>query len=420
MTETANSIKRKRIVIVGAGFGGVYAFRRLHRYFHRNPLIELVLVNPQNYFLFTPLLHEVATGGVEPGHIVEPLREVLGCCLSDFWQTTVTKVQLANKTLETSLGQLPYDYLVLASGAETNFYGTPGAAEYALTLKTLGDAIRLRNHCIDTFERASKIADQATLQRELSFVVVGGGPTGVELIAELAEFVGDAFARVYPRTLLQNVSLTLVHAGDELIPQFPSRLRQKSQAVLERKGIKVRLGATVQAVDREGVVLKDGNRIEASTVIWVAGVRPTHPIFDTELQHDDWNRLIVNNLLQLERYPEVSVLGDTAAVHDSHGHALPALAQVAVQQATTVGDNIAATIKGKSPQPFRYHHRGDLLSLGQWMAVGEIGGFPFAGHLAWWIWRTVYLSKVLSFRKKLEVALDWTLDLFSPRDISKL
>lgn len=410
-----------KIVILGAGFGGTYAFKQLHRFFHRQKKIELILVNRKNYFLFTPLLHEVATGGVSPENVTEPLRKVIGCCLHDFYLATVKSINLDKKEVTTTLGPITYDYLVIALGAETNFYDVPGARDYSFTLKSLEDAVRLKNHFIVTLEQASKINDELELTKLLTFVVIGGGPTGVELAAEMADFFYGTFNRLYPPDLIGKIRIVLVQAGSELLPAFSPPLRRKSLEILKKKKIEVRLNTVVTSVGQDFIQFKNGEKLATRTPIWVAGIKPALPLFQPEPVKDDRGRLVVNPTLELKGYAGVFALGDLASYRDQQtGLALPPLAQVATKQATVVARNIYCLIKAKSCQPFIYRHRGDLISLGRWLAIGEISKFSFSGHLAWWLWRTVYLSKLIAWPKKVKVAVDWTLNLFMPRDTSEL
>lgn len=412
--------KQIRVVILGAGFGGVYAFKGLHKFFHRDPNVQLVLVNNKNYFLFTPLLHEVATGGVSRENVVEPLRKVLGCCLAEFYLAEVERIDLREKRVITTCGDLDYDYLVVALGAETNFYGTPGVEEHSFGLKSLEDAVRLKNSFIEKFEKASAISDKEKLDALLCFVVVGGGPTGVELVSEMAELFYETFGRYYRNSVAARVKIILLQSASELLPHFPKKFREKSLEVLKNKKIEVRLGVKVKSVDAVSIELTSGERIFTETTVWVAGVKPRYIKFDQEVEKGNDGRIVVNEFLQMKLRPEVFVLGDMAKFITPDEKALPMLAQVASKEGVSVAKHISNMLSGKTLTPFFYHHSGDLISLGQWMAAAEIKSFFFWGHFTWWFWRTIYLYKLISFQKKIKVAVDWTLTLFSPRDISQL
>ena len=413
-----------KILIVGNGFGGIYTLKNLHKFFHRDKRVRFSLVGGKNYFLFTPLLHEVATGGINASNITEPIRKVLGCCLHEFYLGKAEFVNTAERTVRAGNHLIPYDYLVLAPGAETNFYNIPGAEKYSLPLKSVGDAIKIKNHCIAQMERASHTEDGNERKKMLRFVVVGGGPTGVELAAELEEFIKETFSRYYPPKIIADASIVLVQKDRELVPHFGPRVRQKGLRALEKKGITVMLGSAVKEVGVSYIFLDKNMKIFTETVIWVAGIKPARIKFDGKATQSPDGRLIVDQYLRLENYRNIFALVDFASFAQKNREniyvPLPALAQVAEKQARAVAKNIQLAVAGKAPKAFRYRHTGNLISLGQWMAVGEMLNFTISVRVTWWIWRTVYLSKLISWRKKARVAMDWTMNLFSPRDISEL
>lgn len=413
--------KKTRIVILGAGFGGVYTYKQLHKVFHHDKNVELVMVSRTNYFLFTPLLHEVATGSIDPENIVEPIRKVLGCCLADLHVTDVESVSLKEKYIETVNGRINYDYLVVGLGSTSNFFGLPGAEEHCLTLKNLDDAKRIKNRCIDVCEQALHITDEQERKKILRMVIIGGGPTGVELAAEMIEFFHSTLEKYFcDKNIRRDAEVVLVHRDAELLPMFSLPLRKKSLEILRKKGIRVFMSTEVVAVDEQGVHCKNGNLIETASAIWTAGIQPVQVNLQGEIVKNKNGTIPVETTLNMKDYPEVFVLGDMAGYIDPQTQkSLPALAQVAVKEADCVANNIIALIEGKLLQPLVYHHKGSFVSLGQWMAMGELSHFSFTGHLAWWLWRTIYLSKLISWQKKLKVALNWSVNLFSPRDISK-
>lgn len=413
--------KKIKIIIVGNGFGGTYTLKNLHKFFHKDPRVEIALIGEKNYFLFTPLLHEVATGDINPENIIEPIRKVFGCCISDFYLGQAREINLANKTIKVGEQILSYDYLVLAPGAETNFYNIPGAEQHTLTLKTLEDAIKIKNHIIDQMERASHIVDREQRKNILNFIIVGGGPTGVELAGELHEFIRESFSKYYKKEIIEDTSITLIQKSSELLPSFGEKMRTKSLEVLKKKKVKVLLNTAVKEVNNSYIILNNNEKIETENVFWVAGIKPRQIKFVGNVLTTSNGRIIVNKYLQLQDHKEIFALGDNAAFQtENKENVLPALAQVAEKEAKILAENIYNIIKNKELKPFVYKSSGSLISLGRWMAIGEILGITFSGGLAWWIWRTVYLSKLISFRKKIKVATDWTLNIFSPRDISEL
>lgn len=440
----------KRIVVLGAGFGGVYVARDLQSRIRNERWsgvrtgmsdVQVAVISRENYFLFTPLLHEVATGGLAPHTIVEPLRAVLGDRV-DVRVGEVQRVRLADHVVETTAGEVPYDRLVIALGAETNFYGITGAAEHCLELKNMGDAIKLKRRAIDSFEAAARAATDEEREALLRFVVVGGGPTGVELAAELAEFIEGSLLPMYRASLHgAKPTVTMLQAGPELLPPFAPVTRVRALSALRRRGVDVRLNATVTAVDAEGVTLAGGERLPSRAVIWVAGVKPSALSFDAEVSRDRGGRIIVDQYMRLAGHDDVFVLGDIACSIPSGGTVpLPPFAQVAESQAKFVAAEIAAEVSAlpddvaaatyrdatadaaKQPRrkPFVYRSRGSLVSLGQWEAAAEIGRFRFWGRFAWWLWRTIYLTKFLSRRKKFLIALQWTINLVTPRDATRI
>ena len=411
--------KSVKIVIVGNGFGGIYTLKYLDKIFKKDKNVEITLVGEKNYFLFTPLLHEVATGSINPANIIESIHEVLGRCLSNFYLGKAEFVNLEEKELSVGEYKLPYDYLILAPGAETNYYNIKGAEENSFSLKSLENAIKIKNHLIVTLDRASHIKDRNERRKKLSFVIVGGGPTGVELSAEMAEFLRGTFSYYCNPEIIEDISITLIQKDKNLLPQLNPKIREKSLSVLKKYGINVIFGKKVVEINPSYVLLESGEQVLAETVIWVAGIKPKNIKFSAEINQTESGKILVNDFLQLPQYPNVFALGDVAAFTKKEGRALPALAQVAQKSGKAVATNIERLIQHKHPIPFSYTHSGDLISLGKWMAVGGIHGFNISGKFTWWLWRTVYLFKLISFKKKVKVALDWTVNLFAPRDISQ-
>ncbi|MCC6290573.1 NAD(P)/FAD-dependent oxidoreductase [Candidatus Nomurabacteria bacterium] len=389
-----------KIVIVGGGFGGAYTARYLRR-FANSGQVEVTLINRNNYFLFTPLLHEVATGGLSEHSVIEPIREIFHRSHVRFVQAEVKKIDPKKKSVLTSAGKISYDYLVLSTGAETNYYDTPGAEKYSYTLKNLSDAVTLRKQIINNYESG-----------KTKFVVIGGGATGVELAAELIEFLRDTLLRYQEAARLgEETSVTLVCASEELIPQFPLELRRIAHETLSKKGVTIKANSRVTEVHKSGIKLADGSNIESETVIWVAGVRPSASILPSPDNKPPNDRLKIDEYLRVLDEDNIFALGDNSGT-------FPMLAQVAVQEAHTVAKNLMATIKGRPLRPFHYKERGLLISLGQWSAAGRLFGGVYHGRLMWWLWRTIYLFNFLSWRKRFRIAAEWTINLFSRRDIS--
>lgn len=412
-------MKKERIVILGAGFAGIYTYLSLVKKLAKEEA-EILIINKTNYFLFTPMLHEVATGGLGSRHVVESVRSIIYKSCADLIVAEVEKVDLEGKIVFTDRGRVEFDYLVIALGATTNFYGIPGAEEHCLVLKNLAEAIELRNRLISNFEEASSVANKEERQKMLSFAVIGGGPTGVELVAEMADLFFDTFKKYYKGHICrEDISLYLVNKGPELAPMFDKSLRKKSLKVLTEKGVTVLLNKDVKEVTGDAIVFADGSQIEATHKIWTAGVKPNFFEFAQDVEKDASGRIVADEYLRVKSFPNVFVLGDIACVMDKNEKPVQMLAQVAVKQGVLAGKNIFATLRGKKLEKFTYHSRGSLMSLGQWQAIGRVMGINWSGPLAWWIWRTVYLFNFAYWPNRIKIAVDWTINIFSPRDVTK-
>jgi NADH:ubiquinone reductase (H+-translocating) len=414
-----NTKEKKKIVILGGGFAGLYTYKSLYKYFSKDE-IDVTIVNKTNYFLFTPLLHEVATSGLEHHSVVESIRQLIYKTNDHLHVAEVTSVDCEKQVVKTTLTEIPYDILVVAMGATTNFFNAPGAEEHSMVLKDLQDAIKMRRMFIQAFESASEIKDIDARKKELSFAIIGGGATGVELVSEASDLFMHTFKRYYRNTINCNdVSLYLINQGSEVLSVFHSSLRKTALSVLQKSGVKVMLNTGVKEVKKDGLVLSDDSILPVSHVIWTAGVKPNPPMFTHDVEKDKGGRVVVDATLQIPSCPNVFVIGDMASLQGPDGRALPMLAQVAERQGMHTGYNIKRLVKGKKLAPFIYHSRGSLASLGRWNAVADVGGIRFTGMFAWFMWRTAYLFKFLSGSKRLKIALDWTINIFYPHDITK-
>ena len=396
-------------------------------------------MNRTNSFLFTPLLHEVATGALDPRTVAEPLREIFVHTGVKIVQGWVESIRAADRTImvksEHESTPLKYDYLVVATGAETNFYGIPGAKENALPLKSLADAELIRDRVIDAFEQAI-LADDPSKRRELlSFAIVGGGATGVEVAAELAEFVCGMVRRYYggahcrpddPRHCRpEEPSISLIHAGKELLEQFSPVLRRAAMDNLEKKHVSIRLASTVASISKNGLILATGESFPASIIIWSAGVKANIPKFDDVSPTLIGGRIAVDSCFRMIGADRIFAMGDVAAYIEavsagSASKSLPQLAQVAQSESKTVASNILALVYGRPLRDFHFHSKGSMVSVGQWFAIGEIYSIKIAGRFAWWMWRTIYLFKFASWKKRVRIGFEWFLEMFFPRDITKI
>lgn len=408
-----------KILILGGGFGGLYAALELDRRLGGDPSVDITLINRDNFFLFTPMLHEVAASDLDLTDIVSPVRKILRH--ASFLEATVERVDLASRTVTVSHGRdrhehtLAYDYLVVALGSTTNFYGLPGLEERALTMKSLSDAVRLRNRLIAQLEEADTECADAHRDQLLTFVVAGGGFAGVETIAGVNDFVRDAL-RYYPRARKGGVRMVLVHPGAVILPELGEKLGAYAQRKLAERGIEIHTNARVERVAGDTVVLSNGMEIGSATLVWTAGTSP-HPLIANLPCERNRGRLCVNEYLEVGGWPGVYALGDCALVPDTRGGGFhPPTAQHALREGRVVARNIAAAIRGGKRAAFAFGGLGQLAAIGHRTGVAKILGFTFSGFFAWWLWRTIYLSKLPRFEKKVRVAMNWTLDLFFRKD----
>ena len=421
---------KPHIVILGAGFGGVYLAQRLVSQVKAGE-IDVTIVNRTNYFLFTPLLHEVATGSLSATSVAEPLREVFAHSGIHSIQADIISIKSTAKMVVTSIGSIEYDYLVIATGAETNYYGIPGAEKFTLPLKNLSDADRIRARIINTFECAVREGNTTDRLSTLSYAVVGGGATGVETAAELAEFVYSVVARYYHDTNCkpgdpgscapEEPTVTLVHTGTELLQQFDPILRRAAAQRLIDIGVKLQFGSAVTSVTRDGLMLANNTTIPARTIIWAAGVKAHIPHFDDMEPTLFAGRLAVNEFFQITGNERIFACGDVAGYRadpDPTKPPLPMLAQVATRQADTIAYNIHASINEKTLHSFTYHSKGSMVSVGTWFAIGQVMSLRLSGKFTWWMWRTIYLFKFASWKKRFRIMFEWTIGAFYTRDIT--
>ncbi len=410
----------KQIVILGAGFGGVYTAVHLLKRIKREDNLQVILINKTNYFLFAPMLHEVATGGLNRSNIVQPIREILQHPNFDFLRCTVQTIDTQKKIITTEKSTLTYDYLVIALGAENDFYDIPGAKEHALPLKTLHDAVAIRNHVLDVLEYSAAMLKVKRNDPNLTFAIVGAGPTGVEVAGELAEFIDQNLKRNYPhlREYGRKIYLIQKHAG--IMPFIANKSREAAVKRLQKEKVSIITNAAVTKVTKSGIEINNKEKIATNTVIWTSGVKPTS-ITTKPKTTNDRGYFPVNAQLRVEGVQDIYALGDCALlINPADNKQVPALAQVAVRQAEITAKNILHEIRKEPLESFIFKPSGLLVSVGKRFAVADIYGIKFKGFVAWWLWRTIYLSKLVGWRNKLQVAYDWTLNLFFPRDTTQI
>ncbi len=413
----------KRIVILGAGFAGMNVARHLER-FAANDELAVTIVNRENYMLFTPMLPEVSSGSIEPRHIAPAVRAVLRKTAFELGDVTNVDLERRTVTVERSRNDgaatLPFDHLVVALGAENSTHGVPGAAEHSFPLKTLPDAVALRDVTITALENAATTPDAAARAGLTTFVVVGGGFTGVEAAGELLAFLRRA-ARLYPRIAREDVRVVLIAGSARLLEQLPPELGKLAQRMLAGRGIEIVFGDQVASVDERGISLASGKRYDTRCVVWSAGVRPAPLAAHLGLPLSKHHAIRVNPDLSVVDRPGMWALGDCAEIPTPEGGTYPQTAQHAVHEALRLARNLVAAVRGRPTQPYAYRTLGMMASLGAHEGLAEIGGrLTISGLAGWFLWRTYYLSQLPGYDRKARVMLDWTLDIRFPQDIASV
>jgi NADH:ubiquinone reductase (H+-translocating) len=393
----------RRVVIVGAGFGGLSAAKALAR-----APVEVVVIDERNYHLFQPLLYQVATAGLSPADIAGPIRGILARQKNArVVLGRVVGVDVGRRVVKLQDRDLPYDYLVLATGARHAYFGHDEWAVVAPGLKTIDDATRVRRKILIAFEQAENEPDAAERRRLMTFVIVGGGPTGVEMAGAIAELARVALASDFHFIDPAMSRIILVEAGPRLLPAFPEQLSEVARRSLTRLGVEVRLGSPVTDCTIDGVMI-GSERIECRTIVWAAGVAASPAAEWLAAEHDRLGRVMVKGDLTLPNHPDIFVIGDTAVVHDEAGHPLPGVAPVAKQEGTYAAKLIRARLANQPPlPPFRYRNYGNLATIGRTAAVVDFGFMRLTGFLAWVVWCVVHIYFLIGFRNRVAVAFDW-------------
>ena len=410
-----------RVLILGGGFGGIYAAIELERALRSRDDVNITLVTRDNYFLFTPMLHEVAASDLEMNAIINPIRKLLRRVKT--FTGNIETINLERRCVAISHGfdrhvhELSYDHLIIALGSSTNFLGLQGLQDVALTIKTLDDAIELRNRLITHLEEANSECAAGERQPLLTFVVVGAGFAGVETLGGIHDFLRDAI-RFYPNLTPEFVHTVLISSEAFILPELGSKLGAYAQRKLAARGVEIITRTRVTAV-RDGLVeLSDGRTIPATTLIWAAGNAPTPLVAGLPVPKSG-GRILVNEYLEVDGFTGVWALGDCASIPDRKtGGFHPPTAQHAIREGRCVARNVVADIVGGRKKPFRFSTLGRLAAIGRRSGVANVFGINFSGFLAWWLWRTIYLFKLPRLEKKMRVALDWTLDLCFAKDFA--
>lgn len=395
------------VVVIGAGFGGLHAVQKL-----AGKPVRVTLIDKRNYHLFQPLLYQVATAGISPHEIAYPVRAIFKKQKNfSFLMTRVNGVDFEQKCVLTEHGEIAYDFLVIAAGASVNYFGNASLEHNALPLKDVNDAVELRNHVLQMFELAAQEQDAQKRQGLLTFVAVGGGPTGVESAGALSELTRLVLQRDYPGFDLSSVRVLLFEGSDHILANLPDGLQQSAIDALTAKRVEVHLAAKVKEYDGQVITLIDGTQIPCSTVLWSAGVKAASLMGKLGLVQGNLGRVKVLSTLQLSAYPNVYVIGD-AAYLEENGKPLPMVAPVAMQQGEQAVGNILATLAQKPLKPFKYKDLGSMATIGRNAAVALSYGMQFHGFMAWVVWLFVHLIGLIGFRNRLIVLINWTWDYF--------
>ena len=436
MNRSQLARKKKKIVILGGGFAGVECTRQLESKFGNDPEVELVMVSEDNFLLFTPMLPQVASGMIETRHIVLPIRTI--CKKTKFYEGRIKNIDPFGKlvnlwgTGDKRSISIHYDFLVVALGSETNFFGMADVEKNSFTMKTLNDAVMLRNRIIDMLEQAENETNPILRKSFLNFVVAGGGFAGIETAGELMDLILDA-RKHYHSIHKDDLKVVVIEALPMILPGFNEKLAEFAKQKLIERGIDIKLQTAITSFDGNEVTTKsidqnpkdplDESKVDSirtKTLIWTAGVTPVSTIQRSMLKTDR-GKVIVNDYLEVQDFPGVFAIGDCALfLNPETKRPFPPTAQIAEAQAKTAAKNLIALIKNSKKEKFEYHSKGQMAIIGKRSGIATFLGMNISGFWAWLIWRSVYLSKIPTLDKQIRVLLDWVIDLFFDRDISRL
>ena len=396
------------VVIIGAGFGGMEVARGLAK-----ASVRITLIDRHNYHLFQPLLYQVAIAGLVPSQIAYPLRTIFRKQKNlTFQMGEVTAIDFDARYVKTNGSVIAYDYLVLAVGGQTNFFGNHSVEQYGFQLKNIESAINTRNHLLNIFEQASREVDADVRKAMLTFVVVGGGPTGVETAGALAELITHVLAKDYPHMDLRDERVLLLEAGPSVMASYPDELRKATTDLLRKKKVEVLVNTKLVDYNGRTITLGDGGQINAHTLIWTAGVKAAEMLDELEVEQAGSGRVRVAASLQIKDHAEVFVIGDAAYLENGNGQPLPMLSTVAIQQGKVTAQNIQKMIRGEKPEAFHYKDPGLLATIGRNAAVARIWGLSFSGFIAWLIWVFLHIFRLIGFRNRLLVLINWEWEYF--------
>jgi len=416
----------RRLIVLGGGFGGLDVVRAIGRSSHARGYWDTLLVDKENFFQFNPLLPAVAVGAVETRHIVYPLRDMARLRRIRFAKNKALDIDLTRRELRLHNNLYePFDVLVLAIGSVTNYYGVPGAAEHTRPFKSLVDAMTLRARVVELFEMAEQAETESQRRRLLSFAVVGGGVTGVEVAAELMDMARDTLLPKYPSLSSADLSVTIIEGGERAVRTARPEHSRYVERFLAQRGVRLRLNCRVARVEEKRLHFEDGGSLDAFTLVWTAGVHPPDLVRNLPLQHTRDGRLVVDDQMRVVT-PEgttldhVRAIGDSAAFTTPGGDVSPTIAQSAVAMGAWLGDALVREATGRPTRPFTLETTGYIISLGKHSSVVHVFGLSLSGKLAWLMWAGAYLVKMVGFRKQIEVGIDHITHLFFEHDTSQI
>ncbi len=419
----SNSTSVKKILILGGGFGGITALRKIEKKFQKEP-VEITIVSTENFFLFTPMLPQVASGLLHPSNISTPIRHF--CKKAKFLQATVDSIDLdqqlitIQRSFDNKVRTLEYDYLILALGGQSNFFKNDNLEKHSFSMKSIEDAIAVRNHVILMLEQAAQTGNYELQRTLLTFVVIGGGFAGVETISEINQFVKRSISKSYPSINPKNINMILISSRDRILPEINEKLSKKAWDFLEKDGIDILKNTKADDAGEEYVMLSNGGKLSCATLIWTGGITMNKVVSELKCEHGTNGRILVDEMLRMKNRENVFVLGDCALIKDdSLDSFYPSTAQHAIKEGTLIAENLALLYNHKKKlKKFSFHSLGVMAIIGDRVGIATLAGHNISGISAWAIWRAYYLSKVPTFDKKLKISLDWITDSILTRDVT--
>lgn len=420
--HNSDSTSIKKILILGGGFGGITALREIEKKFQKEK-VEIKIISDENFFLFTPMLPQVVSGLLRPSNISTPIRYF--CKKAKFLQAKIDSIDLEqqlvtiHRLFDNKMRTLEYDYLILALGGESNFFHNDNLKRHSFSMKSIEDAIAIRNHIILMLEQAAQTGNYELQKILLTFVVIGGGFAGVETVSEINYFVKNSIEKFYPSINPKNAHIVLVSSKNQILPEINKKLADKALNFLEGEGIQVLKNTRADDADEEFVLLNNGEKIPCATLIWTGGTTMSKVISELKCEHGQNGRIIVDKTLRMKNRENVFVLGDCALINDSTSNGFyPSTAQHAIREGKVIVENLKRVFQKKKLKEFSFHSLGIMAIIGKRTGMATIFGYSMFGILAWFIWRSYYLSKIPTFGKKLKISVDWGVDFILARDIT--